>query len=350
MDAAWEFRVLIVYLAALYAVPLICWRRTRRSPALVGARGEQQVRARWVATALLVGPLLNFLIDGPWPWYPELGVPNLLRWAAAAPATLAVLLLVWARRHAETGRDPGTATETEQNPDDPAWIGAGPYRWLRHPQLLASSIFCLSLSLLASNGVVLISTICGVLLLRLVVAPAVDADLKAEFGVAYEHYQQRTGIFFFPLRRVPRARYAVPRKFGLSAVLALTTIFALLFGVLNFWDAPPAVYLFVATEISAICLAQILFGFAARRVSALTGAVLLPFWVAMSVDLHQLVVFSWAGIAAVGLMLGLLGALLGYCIGGLAAGFFLAMDLLEPYLPGAKRDSLGSLAIKPNKR
>ncbi|MDP7304809.1 MAG: hypothetical protein QGG09_17010, partial [Pirellulaceae bacterium] len=46
----------------------------------------------------------------------------------------------------------------------------------------------------------------------------------------------------------------------------------------------------------------------------------------------------------------LFGALLGYCIGGLAAGFFLAMDLLEPYWPSSQRDSLRELATKSDQK
>lgn len=336
MDGNLEFRVLVFYLGAMYVVSVIYWRKSRRLPAVVGVGGERQGRARLVASAFFAAPLVNFLVGGVWPWDPELSLPPVLRWSAAMPATLAVLLLVWACGSAASGRAAGTDGVVED----------GPYRWIRHPQLLASSLFFLALAVLTSNGVVLISTILGVLLLVLVVAPAVEADLEEAYGKAYVQYRQRTGGFFFPLRRIPQAQYMVPRRFGLSAVLALTTIFACVFGVLNFWEAPPVVYLFVATEISAICLVQIVLGSAARSSSAITGAVLLPFWTVISVDLRHLAPFSTLELTISAVILVLVGALLGYCIGGIAAGFFLAMDMLEPYLPGAKADSHD--AIPPN--
>jgi len=303
----------------------------------VGDRGKRQDLARLVATAVFIAPLANYLIDGDWPWYPGLGFPDAVRWSAALPATLAVLFLVWACRYTEGG----------QEGIDKTFVTTGPYRWLRHPQLLASSIFFLSLSVLSNNVVVLMSAILGVFLLRLVVAPAVEADLETVYGKEYGHYSQKTGRFFFRLARLPKARYAVPRRFGLSAVLAFTTIFAFVFGALNYMHAEAHVYFFVATEIAAICLVQIVFVAAPRRASVFTGAILLPIWAAISNynDLNRVPLFALVAATA---MLAIFGGLLGYLIGGLAAGFFLTMDLLEPYLPGSKSDSPRPPATKPD--
>jgi protein-S-isoprenylcysteine O-methyltransferase Ste14 len=339
MDGNLEFRVLLFYLGAIYLFPVIRWRKTRRSTAAVGKRGKRQDSARLVASAFFIVPLANYLIDGDWPWYPNLDLIAGLRWSAALPATLSVLCLIWACRDTEGGQE-----GTEQT-----FVSSGPYHWLRHPQLLASSIFFLSLSILSNNGVVLVSAILGVLLLRLVVAPAVEADLEAEYGKEYRQYCQKTGSFFLRLAHLPKARYAVPRRFGLSAVLAFTTIFAFVFGTLNYMGAEAIVYFFVSTEIAAICLMQIVFVSAPRRASAFMGAVLLPFWIAIwNYDhLHQIPMLALVvGMAIVGIF----GALLGYLIGGLAAGFFLAMDLLEPYLPGSKTDSPRALVTKSDQK
>ncbi len=339
MDGYLEFRVLLVYLGAMYLFPVIRWRKTRRSPAVVGDRGHRQNIARIIASAIFIAPLVNYLIDGVWPWYPHLDFPNGLRWSAALPATMAVLFLVRACRHTEGGQERINKT----------FVTAGPYHWLRHPQLLASSIFFLSLSVLSNNGVVLISAILGVLVLRLVLAPAVEEDLNEEYGKEYQHYVQKTGSFFIRLGHLSQARYAVPRQFGLSAVLAFTTIFAFVFGVLNYMHAEAIVYLFVATEIAAICLVQIVFPSAPRRASALTGAMLLPFWTAIWYANHlSRVPLFW--LLVVGGNLAVFGALLGYLIGGLAAGFFLAMDLIEPYLPGSRGHSARPLATKSDQK
>jgi protein-S-isoprenylcysteine O-methyltransferase Ste14 len=342
MDSNLEFRVLLFYLGAMYLFPVIRWRKTRRSPAVVGHRSQTQNVARLLATAVFVVPLADYLFGADWHWNSELGFPSAMRWGAALPATFAILILIWACRYTTEGGD-------EQI--DKTFVREGPYHWFRHPQLLASSIFFLSLAFLSNNGVVLISAILGAFLLRFVVAPAVEADLVAEFGKDYQDYRLKTGSFFFRLGCLPKARYAVPRRFGLSTVLAFTTIFAFLFGVLNYVGADPKVYFFVSVEIAAICLAQIVFGATPRRGSALTGAVLLPFWTAIWIADHLLhlqipLPLLIAGVASVVLF----GALLGYLIGGLAAGFFLVLDLVEPYLPGSNLDSPHQLATKSDQK
>ncbi len=385
MDGNLEFRVLVYYLGAMYFFPAVYWRKVRRSPATVGIGGDRQRRARWVATGLFVVPLANYLLNGPWPWNPELGIPEMIRWAAAIPATLAILLLVWACRQTlggpdyanqpadvettrsdndleatglemaavemaagESGGAESAAGELEDDPHVLSFVAEGPYDALRHPQLLAGSMFFLSLAVLSDNGFVIVATILGVLMLRLVVAPAVEADLDQQFGEKYETYRQRTGSFFFRLRRVPRAQYTVPRRFGLFPVLALTTVFAMLFGALNYMHASPPLYLFVSTEIAAICLVQIFFGSSARSASAVIGAVLLPCWVAIALGAERNRVDP-AVLILIGLVLMLPGAVLGYFIGTLAAGFFLAMDLIEPYLPGYKATSPHGLVAESDR-
>jgi len=90
---------------------------------------------------------------------------------------------------------------------------------------------------------------------------------------------------------------------------------------------------------------QIVFARFPRRASALTGAVLLPFWTAIwYYNYLPQVPLNW--LIAVAAIVALFGALLGYLIGGLAAGFFLVMDLIEPYLPGSKGHALHAVATK----
>jgi len=334
MDSNLEFRVILFYLAALYLFPLIRWRKSRRSPSVVGVHGSRQQRARLVAKMLFIVPLANFVIGGPGSWFFDLDLPNSLRWFMTVPATLAILLLFWACRFTEGVRG-----------FDEAFVDEGPYQWLRHPQLLASSVFFFSMAILASNGVILLATGLGVALLRLVVAPAMEADLEQKYGLPFRNYRQRTGSFFVPLRRLPKAKYTVPRRFGLSSVIALTTIFAMLFGSLNFMRAAPVDYLFLSLGIAAVCLVQIVFVSIARIGSALTGTIMLPVWASIrfSSELHRASTAEnviWCVFAI------FLGTLVGYCIGGLAAGFFLILDMIEPYLPGAKQDSMGAMAVK----
>src|SRR5260221_306479 len=73
--------------------------------------------------------------------------------------------------------------------------------------------------------------------------------------------------------------YVVPPRFGISAILALTTLFAFVFAILKGFEAHPVTYLFFGTLGVTICLAQMFFGKVPRVSSIVAGALLLPFWV-----------------------------------------------------------------------
>lgn len=136
----------------------------------------------------------------------------------------------------------------------------------------------------------------------------------------------------------PRPRektYSVPKRFGLSALLALITALACLFGALRQLDTPPAIYLFLGTEVMAICVAQMFYNAEPRRASMIAGAILMPIFLAGAA-------FFVPGPAIGGALCmiipGILfGAFAGYLIGTCVAGVFLLMDKLEPYLPGGKK-------------
>lgn len=129
--------------------------------------------------------------------------------------------------------------------------------------------------------------------------------------------------------------YSVPKRFGLSAILAMMTAIAFLFGALRRLDAPPMVYLFLGTLVMVICLVQMFFGAVPRQASVIAGAVLLPlfsFGMAFTTngaDSAEAVCSIIGGIP--------IGAFVGYLVGACAAGVFLLMDKLEPYLPGGTR-------------
>jgi hypothetical protein len=145
------------------------------------------------------------------------------------------------------------------------------------------------------------------------------------------------GVFLPDLGPAAYREYTVPKRFGMAAIVALVTVLAIAFGALKYWEAHPAIYLFVSSEIVAVCLAQIIFGSTPRGACALTGATLLPFWVLLTSSRP-----SWLGMDLYILMLVslfLFGGLLGYCLGALAAGFFLVTDLLETWF--AQRQTRG---------
>jgi len=137
--------------------------------------------------------------------------------------------------------------------------------------------------------------------------------------------------YFATIQRPPD--FAVPKTFGMSAILGIMTALALLFAGLRRLNAPPELYFFLSGLAIAICLAQMAYGKAPRLASIVAGGLILPMVLivagVLSGDSNRL------GIAVViAIPLIPCGALLGYLMGTCAAGIFLVMSYLEHYLQG----------------
>lgn len=109
-------------------------------------------------------------------------------------------------------------------------------------------------------------------------------------------------------------------------MLAFTTLFAVLSGILRYHEAPVTVYLFFGVLGAAVCGAQMYSNNVPRLVSIIAGAVCLPLFVfvesmrrstGMDEALFGLPCFAVAG------------GLVGYLAGAVAAGVFLVSDLVE---------------------
>lgn len=68
-------------------------------------------------------------------------------------------------------------------------VTGGPYRWVRHPLYAVGSSFFVSLSLVAANWFMGLSSL-SVLLVRL---PKEEEKLIERFGDEYRQYMKRTG-------------------------------------------------------------------------------------------------------------------------------------------------------------
>ncbi|QDU30767.1 hypothetical protein ETAA8_59150 [Anatilimnocola aggregata] len=124
--------------------------------------------------------------------------------------------------------------------------------------------------------------------------------------------------------------FHVPTRFGMSAILGITTALALLFGLLRAVSAHELLYLFFGLLAMIICLVQMRWGGIARQVSVVAGAVLLPLFVvgmAMFVDRRAPMLALFCSL----LISVPLGGFLGYLTGACAGGVFLLMDLFEKY-------------------
>jgi len=172
---------------------------------------------------------------------------------------------------------------------------------------------------------------------------AIEADYpyaaqspSGSVGEASKRERPKGLAAFFHYQQPSPAQYMVPRRFGMSAILGIMTALAMLFGAFRLLNADPLVYLFFGSQTLVICFAQMLNSRTPRLASSLAGAVLVPLFVLPLVFLDRHLWGFWRLVAlSVTLVMCMpLGAFLGYLTGTCAAGIFLVMDYLEPYLQG----------------
>jgi hypothetical protein len=161
-------------------------------------------------------------------------------------------------------------------------------------------------------------------------------DVHPVFVVRPEDLYRPTPLF--SLQTEP-AKYKVPQRFGMSAILGIMTALALLFGGFRILNAEPVVYLFFGIQSLVVCLVQMFNARMPRAASATAGAVMAPLFTVRLIAAGGIPVpYSLAGqIVLAVCMLPLsvpIGAFLGYLTGTCAAGIFLVMDYWEPYLHG----------------
>ncbi|MEX2027051.1 MAG: hypothetical protein WEH44_07115, partial [Pirellulaceae bacterium] len=69
--------------------------------------------------------------------------------------------------------------------------------------------------------------------------------------------------------------HAVPKRFGVTGILAVTTGIAILFAILRLLKVTPAGFFFVGLMALAICAAQIFWNRVPRAASAVVGGICL---------------------------------------------------------------------------
>ena len=131
----------------------------------------------------------------------------------------------------------------------------------------------------------------------------------------------------------PGRTYVVPKRFGISAILAMITALAFLFGFLRLLEVPPVAFLFFGTMVLVISIVQMFCGRVPRLASIVAGAVLSPLFIGASLwsfgesgHLAEVICVMWGSV--------FWGAIGGYLTGTCAAGIFLVMEKIDPYLPG----------------
>jgi len=164
--------------------------------------------------------------------------------------------------------------------------------------------------------------------------PPANSDPLANFprwiGHAAHGLVRTSELYFAALQNPPD--FVVPKTFGMSAILGIMTALALVFACLRWLNAEPVFYFFFSVEALTICLAQMFNAKAPRLASIAAGAISLPVFILLAAVFTQ----RWVdpGIVCLAIVLAPFGAVLGYLTGTCAAGIFLVMDYLEPYLQG----------------
>ncbi|MDX1947553.1 MAG: hypothetical protein SFU86_19295 [Pirellulaceae bacterium] len=141
--------------------------------------------------------------------------------------------------------------------------------------------------------------------------------------------------------QVQKPEYVVPQRFGMSAIWGIMTLLCLVYGGMHWLDAWPVFYLFIAVQVLLVCGVQMVSGEAPRLASAISGAVLAPLFAFVSALFAPGEVVG--ELLCLLIPLALFGALVGYLTGTCAAGVFLIMDKLEPWLNPASQPSTPKL-------
>ena len=144
----------------------------------------------------------------------------------------------------------------------------------------------------------------------------------------------KADIEWLLFRRWDSHATGVPRRFGMSIMFMMMTMYALLFAFMKMMDTPPWEFAIIAIFVTGVGFAQMaLFGGRYPRAASIwSGAILFPVEIffytgawAYSDTGQTLVSF------AIGLFLAILstpfGAFFGYLSGGLTAGAFLLIEM-----------------------
>lgn len=145
-----------------------------------------------------------------------------------------------------------------------------------------------------------------------------------EAEIAHEDY-----FAHFTPRSQPPAPpvFHVPKRFGVSAIWGITTVLAILFGLLRSTGAPALAYWFFAILSLFICIAQMRFGEVPRQASLIAGALLMPVFV-IGAALFENETFNEDDATIVFISI-FAGAFFGYLTGTCLGGVFLLMNMLE---------------------
>jgi protein-S-isoprenylcysteine O-methyltransferase Ste14 len=172
-------------------------RRARRIETIPRAReGRTTFAARMLFAAPLFLSLVAYMVNPNWMAWSSFGLPDAVRWIAAAVALSMLPALYWVLTTIGENISETTLTKSSH-----VLVVRGPYRWIRHPLYTASTIAFVALGVVAANWFIIAIAVLAGLLITTLVIPREEAHLTARFGEAYRHYTTTTGAVMPRLRR-----------------------------------------------------------------------------------------------------------------------------------------------------
>ena len=192
MQAEVVFRLItLIVLVAAASIGVTFRRRAERNGgAMRTAEGRRLVVLLRLLGLLVLAPLLGYLIHPPAMAWARLGLPEGIRWLAAAVALGLVPVFYWIFSSIGNNISPTQATRQGHQ-----LVTHGPYRWVRHPLYSFGFLLILALTLLTDLWWLAVAMLppLAILLWR---TPVEEARLVETFGDAYRAYMRQTGRFW----------------------------------------------------------------------------------------------------------------------------------------------------------
>ena len=141
--------------------------------------------------------VVAYLLNPRWMEWSRLSLPTWLRWTGAGLGAASLPLVYWVFR--TIGENITPTVETRK---DHELVTVGPYRWVRHPLYSVGTSFFVSLSLVAANWFMGLTSLLALAML-MVRLPKEEEKLIERFGDEYREYMKRTGRLLPRTGRAP---------------------------------------------------------------------------------------------------------------------------------------------------
>ena len=165
-------------------------RAERKGGAMRTSEGQRLVVLLRLLGLLVLAPLVGYLIYPPMMSWARMGLPDGIRWLAAAIALGLVPIFYWIFSSIGDNISPTQATRQHHQ-----LVTHGPYRWVRHPLYSVGFVLILALTLLTDLWWIAVAMLPPLVIL-LWRTPVEEARLTETFGDAYRAYMQQTGRFW----------------------------------------------------------------------------------------------------------------------------------------------------------